>query len=386
MTRQPCADNVRTRVRVLAILCGALGTLPAAAIADPVLQSFPAPIGFTSGVQVSGMSGDGTTLVGTLFRPGLFTAFRWTSAGGVEDLGPLPGGAPPNYSEAYGASFDGSGVVGWGYDANSNGAAARWSGGTVQQVGAAISYARAISADGQVAVGGFGNYLGSGEAHACRFQTGAPLIPLAELTGALTSQANSVSHDGAVIVGSSDSSDGSRAVRWTASGVQSLGVLTGGSSSVAYVVSGDGSTVFGASNIGDGFAAPAFRWTEAGGMEDIGVIAGMDSAQPTSASADGSSLVGYGYHSVTGEEAPMLWTSTLGMMNLRVYLAAIAVDLAGWQNLYVTGISADGTVLGGGGVFNGESRGWIVSGVPAPASISVLLLGAAFAPRRRRGA
>jgi probable HAF family extracellular repeat protein len=64
-----------------------------------------------------GASGDGSVVVGWSSSASADKeAFRWTSAGGMVGLGDLPGGK--YYSLAYGVSGDGSVVVGGGYSAS----------------------------------------------------------------------------------------------------------------------------------------------------------------------------------------------------------------------------------------------------------------------------
>lgn len=68
---------------------------------------------FLSGANA--ISSDGITIVG-VGRSGndqgtdLNEAFRWTSEGGMQGLGFLPGGS---FSNAFGVSSDGSTIVGW---------------------------------------------------------------------------------------------------------------------------------------------------------------------------------------------------------------------------------------------------------------------------------
>src|SRR5262245_40204949 len=69
----------------------------------------PIALGFLEGQTVStayAVSADGSTVVGTSGG----RAFRWTTSGGMVDLGQLPGGSSPNF--AYAVSADGSVVIG----------------------------------------------------------------------------------------------------------------------------------------------------------------------------------------------------------------------------------------------------------------------------------
>jgi probable HAF family extracellular repeat protein len=72
------------------------------------------PLGFLSNVfpyiEVHGVSGDGSVVVGGSFAYGYgYEAFRWTSDGGMVGLGDLPGGS--FYSVVTGVSGDGSVVL-----------------------------------------------------------------------------------------------------------------------------------------------------------------------------------------------------------------------------------------------------------------------------------
>ena len=75
----------------------------------------------------------------------------------------------------------------------------------------------------------------------------------------------------------------------------------------------------------------------------------------------------------TGSRAVM-WTSTLGSVDLNSYLPTLGVNLTGWNLTGATGISYDGSVILGDGTFNGVEATWIVSGVSIPEPSTVLLL------------
>jgi probable HAF family extracellular repeat protein len=104
---------------------------------------------------------------------GWYRAFRWTEAGGMEDLGTLPGGTS---SEAFGVSADGSIVVG-SSDAGGVYRAFRWTeAGGMEDLnvayanllddGSYLETAQAISPDGRYIVGtGYNAATGRREAY-----------------------------------------------------------------------------------------------------------------------------------------------------------------------------------------------------------------------------
>ena len=162
--------------------------------------------------------------------------------------------------------------------------------------------------------------------------------------GSFSSGASAVSRDGSVVVGTSTSSSGSEAFRWTRDGgMVGLGALPGGTfGSTAAGVSGDGSVVVGNSN-GGSSTSGLFRWTSAGGMVALDdprfddPAFGYRNPIASGVSADGSTIVGslfsawvqYPY------QEPFRWTSARGF---EVHL--------GWQG-YAQSVSADGSVVAG---------------------------------------
>ena len=141
--------------------------------------------------------------------------FRWTEESGLVDLG-FPGGAND-------ATTDGNVVVGW------------------------------------AATGAAADHI------AFRWTSENGMMTLGDLPGGFNqSNANFVSEDGQVVVGTSHSftgvEDGSQAFRWTAeTGMVGLGVL-GGQHSTPYGISDNGSLI-----VGNGFRG-AWIWDESHGM------------------------------------------------------------------------------------------------------------------------
>lgn len=107
--------------------------------------------------------------------------------------------------------------------------------------------------------------------------------------GSASGEANAVSSDGSVVVGTAHG----QAFRWTASdGVVDIGGLPGSFFTEAYGVSADGSTVVGRS---ESFQrSEAFRWTAGGGMSQFEELSGADQqSRAYAVSADGSAVVGW---------------------------------------------------------------------------------------------
>jgi probable HAF family extracellular repeat protein len=289
-----------------------------------------------------GVSADGSVVVGnTKNGSGYIRAFRWTAAGGMQDLGTLGG----NSSVAWGVSADGSVVVGNAANASGKIRAFRWTAaGGMQDLGTLggdLSYAYGVSADGSVVVGVATN--ASGRSRAFRWTAAGGMQDLGTL-GGNSSQAWGVSADGSVVVGFATTASGFRAFRWMAAGgMQDLGTL-GGELSYAYDVSADGSVVVGEAEYESG-KFRAFRWTAASGMQDLGTLGGNGS-EAWGVSADGSVVVGLSVNA-NGQTRAFRWTAQSGMQDLNQLYANL---LQNGSNLYYAwAISPDGRYIVGDG-------------------------------------
>jgi probable HAF family extracellular repeat protein len=257
------------------------------------------------GAVASGISADGSVLVGTIGNYLItWRAFRWTATEGVQFLGSLGGRG----SDAYDVSADGSVVVGWAYNAAGQQRAFRWTrDGGMQDLGTLPntrnSVAYAVSADGSTVVGAatYGNI-----SRAFRWTASEGLQDLGTLPGDESSRANAVSADGSVVVGLSWSifnASKYRAFRWTASGgMQELGARI-----VPLSVSADGNIVVGRAAPTDYHEYYAFRWTD-GGMEDLNQTYRhlLGPSRLTDAhyiSPNGRYIVGTGFNAATGRRA-----------------------------------------------------------------------------------
>lgn len=336
------------------VLCvGAAAAFGQATATFQALGNFP---GYTGSSEGYGVSTDGTTVVGYGNAAGQ-VSFRWTAAGGMENL-------DGTSSAAYAASADGAVVVG-----GSGGLAYRWTGGTMTSLGdlpggAVYSLAYDVSDDGATVVGSSNSTAGS-EAFVWTAEGG--IVGLGDLAGGLfTSVAYAVAADGSTVAGYSVSASGTEACRWTRDGggtwvIEGLGDLEGGSFyGIAYGASADGSIIVGQSSSTAGYEA--FLWTAEGGMVSLGDIEGDGvNARARAVSADGQIVVGRG-RSATGYEAS-IWTPEGGMQRLQDYLATeFGITLpAGWVLLEAFGISADGsTIVGSARDPGGYTQAWIV--------------------------
>ena len=337
-------------------------------------QSFTG-LGFLPGGTQSAaarVSGDGSVVVGS---SGSYRAFLWTRAGGMVDLGMLPG-ATTAYST--GVSVDGSVVVGTVY-ATEGVRAFRWTfAGGMVSLGLPLdgggdqeaynTYGTAVSGDGAV-VAGFSDPVNA----AYRWTDAGGMWSLGT-PGAGYSIARDCNSDGTVLVGESTAGLGDHAFRWTLQeGLQDLGTLSGGTISRAAGVSADGSTVVGYGNAGLA-GMRAFRWTAASGMVSLGTLPGMTS-YAYGVSGDGSVVVGV----LMSPNHAMMWTPSLGMVDLNSYLPTLHLDLTGWTLTSANGISADGRTVVGTGTHNGQTEAWVaqLSSPTTPLPIPL--------PPRRRG-
>jgi probable HAF family extracellular repeat protein len=276
------------------------------------------------------VSGDGLVVVGSYLSPGL-QAFRWMPVtGGFEGLGDLPGGGFG--SSAFGASADGQIVVGIGRVDGGN-EAFRWTSTTGMvslgdlSGGSVDSAATGVSADGSVVVG-YGDGSDS-RRQAMRWTAATGMVGLGFLPEADGGSARAVSADGSVAVGANafESTPPNpfnttlQAFRWTAAeGMVGLGDLPGGRiHSEAYDVSADGSVVVGYAEIDRQSImsiTAAFIWTRETGMvnlQDALIASGVTNLngwtlhEAHGVSADGRTIVGTGEHN--GRTEP--WVATI---------------------------------------------------------------------------
>jgi probable HAF family extracellular repeat protein len=191
----------------------------------------------------SGVSGDGSVVVGFASFETHYEPFRWRQETGMVSLG-KPDGA--EWSQVGGVSGDGTTVVG-------------------------------------------GSWFPETMLHKATIWNGAggPQL-LAALPGSDHSGANNISADGTTIVGFNRTSVGiDRAVRWTDEGIDEIDSRNGGSSH-AVGVSQDGTYIVGAFTPTNSDNQEAFLWSESTGMMGLGLLDGPSPAIARGVSSDGS--------------------------------------------------------------------------------------------------
>ena len=276
---------------------------------------------------------------------------------------------------------------------------------TVTPVGTSVGNTgvNGLSADGTVAYG-FYTYAGTNNpfqafrtvASGGSWSTPAP-ISLSGYDGSVPA-AHGVSADGIVMVGngydaasSTGFGPGTRAFRYTSTGgtVTALSLLAnGGTWSTALVMTPDGSKTIGVANSGDFLNGQLVSWDSAGAVTALG----SPSSDPTfgfsnlgGVSPDGSVVV------VSGSLGTDLFNHAYfynahGWFDFQTAMTLAGVNLTGWTLTDVLGMSADGTLVFGNGLYNGITEGWVLSlpsdylssvtSIPEP-STCALLMGAA---------
>lgn len=180
---------------------------------------------------------------------------------------------------------------------------------------------------------------------------------------------------------------GTMAFRWSAAqGWRMLGLLPDGSRSSARALSADGAVIVGS---GDTSAAPttasvAYRWTEPGGMQIIAPLAGASICEAATVSADGAVLAGT---CLASNNRGFAWTQAGGVVGFGQYGGGMGASST------ATSIAPNGSVVGGAGnPFLSGAMLWSLPGAtpeflgkPGPqdlsATVTAILFGNAFDPR-----
>jgi len=355
-----------------------LAGIVAAAISSAAAQGTFTGLGQPD-TYVSGISADGTVIVGTYSTMG--PEFRWTAAGGVVNIGGI--GALSVISR------DGRTIVTDAKDAQGMTSAAIWMGGTTwKNLGGlpngtasdnTLSNVGAVSGDGSVVVGLAWVSKGS---HTFRWDAQNGMVDLGSLQ-ASSSRANAVSADGNLVAGWDAAPGGGGslgpydywrgAIWWQ--GLERL-VNPYGFIGQVRAINDTGSVLVGRGTP----LAPrhAYRYTAwDGAITDLGALKRgtlpstqeeEDTSYALGVSDDGSVVVGR-----SGWRPPLdafIYTDATGMLKISDYLTSKGVVIpTGWVLLEAYAITPDGrTVAGTGTNPAGRVEGWVATlpGVTLP--------------------
>lgn len=306
-----------------------LGTLPSQ------LFSIPA--------TASSVGGGGSILLGTgVASSGIQTAVVRT-AGTLTGIVPLPGA---NSTVAASVSGDGRVIVGFCLGGGAPRAFRRVDGemfdlGLPPILNASFPRPAAVSADGSVVAGIVATGSGGLQTRGWRWTAqGYVLIDL--LPGGTSNYVRGLSADGTTLVGEGDRFGQWVAMTWDASSGTRALPSPDPAACVARGVSGDGSVVVGTT--GPVEATRAVAWVNRAVMV-------LPRLQPTDATWQALSVAASA--DVIGGESggrACIWSIGYGrVMAVEDLLATRGEDLSRWRLTSVTSVSADGTVLAGGG-------------------------------------
>lgn len=257
----------------------------------------------------------------------------------------------------------------------------------------------AISRDGSV-VYGFANMAGN---VATRWTSVGGLVNLGRAGGTDTDTIpapRGVSSNGSIMVGTTTLADAITTKAFiynnTTSTFTTIGTLPGGTNSQALAVSANGNIVFGSSQStahpnGEAFFYNATTSTfTALGTPNNAWVANITGG----ITADGAAAIANFYDPVGPASVNELFNSH-GMFELTSVLTAAGINTTGWSNLGIWGMSQDGQLIYGSGIYGGITQGFVaqlplgfVSAIPEPATDCELsglaALGFVLQMRRRR--
>jgi probable HAF family extracellular repeat protein len=306
-------------------------------------------------------------------------AFLWTKAGGMQDLGTLPGGG--SYSIATGVNelTQVAGSSDFAQPFMGNTRAFLWtSTAGMLDLGTLgcpdITGANGINYFGQiVGTSTIPPCPGGGQYRAFLWSKNSGMQDLGTLPGGSLSVANGINMFGQV-VGYSDCSIcvDAHPFIWTTSGMLDLGTLPGGTFAAAIGVNNVGSVV-GTSNSAIS-GADAFLWTAGEGMRDLGTLPGgiwstayaVNDRGYVVGSADSATSRNHGFvlrkngGASSNSSHAFIWTERRGMRDLN---DLIVRRHSGWVLQSAQGINLFGQIVGWG-TYKGNTHAFLLT--PAP--------------------
>lgn len=356
-----CKSATSSLPRVLALLAGVATATIAHAAPPTIINLGVLPGGLSS--NGSAVSNDGTVVTGyssvVVGQTLPAYAFRWTSSSGMVNLG-VPFGLQT--SAANSMDFAGLAVAG-----NASNRQFRWTiSGGMQNLGilpgGTLGLATGISGDGSI-VCGWSNAL-DGNVYATRWTSSGGMTNLGTLPGgAFGASAYAISSDGTIIVGGSTwTGAGYRACRWLPGNIiQNINTIASVSDSRAFAISKNNAVIVGTATIGG--VERVFRYTNV--MADLGWPAGTLSSSPRLTNYDGKVITGRASVG-TNQWRALYWSTNTGMQNLNTYLASLGTSMTGWVLTESWGVSGDGSAIAGTGEYFGQTRAFLIQGLPCP--------------------
>ncbi len=329
----------------------------------------------------TGVSGDGSVVVGHGDTPQGDRPIRWTLEGGPVNIG-VPVVGFPTLTLAYAHSVSSDGLVIAGVaDTLQVRFPFRWREASSFEVlspllGANTVLSAVTSGNGSVIAGGAYDLIGL---KAYRSLSNGALQSLGVLPGGTHSFATGIGANGSVIVGWSESGNGVKAFRWTPAGgmVDVSNSTFPGAGTVAYAtaVSEDGLTILLTREAATG-QRYAFRWKPIFGLQFLPNVlragGGAFFESPTATSADGRVIVGSSSpRTDNGPGGAVIAFALAGAdvfdhsYYLQEYLSRMGLDLTEWHLTAATGVSGDGLTIVGYGTRNGLEEGWVARLQPA---------------------
>jgi len=290
------------------------------------------------------VSENGNVVVGVVpIAQGVKHAFRWTTTGGMQDLGTLL----PEHDHiiARAVSADGNVVVGQSSNQFDSQAFIWTPSGGMQALlpNAESSRAYDVSGDGGVVVGEM--YL-SGSTRPFRWTANGGVEDLSPITG--SGIATGVNDDGTVIVGVVSDSTGTRVFRLINNSLTIIENPSGFNYLYSnYIkVSGNGEVVL--ANYHTGSSGPyAFKWSADTGWQNLGWV-GLAGEGVERANTSGSIMAGSRVLSANGISTAFRWTSSNGIQNLNDIYSNLLTNNSRLD--YAHSISSNGRFIVGAGV------------------------------------
>jgi len=311
-----------------------------------------------NGSAVLAVSGDGSVIAANYFGE----IYRWTAAGGFQDLGP---GDPNNGSIAI--SRDGTAITTGIIGSDGFATPGLWTASGWQDLGHPSNGCTPIGnawGDGW-GVNGNGTAV-VGLAWTCQDAEG---FVWTKKSGARSlgypqghsSRASAISANSRTIVGFWEGNSGRRPVRWVDFGKPQL-FLGANAAGEAYAVSSDGTQIVGQNIPAGATEAIAFVYSDAAGVTYLGTLSGKSGDQSfANGVSDNGIVVGWSGNFRSGEPG-FIWTRTLGLQSLQTELSKLGANIPTTvTSITPLAISANGSTIVGTGVENRKSINWIAT-------------------------